>query len=140
MSVLVAIDFSERSAAAIRFAVEQLASERIDLLHVTAGGSVLPGAGLGAGDVEAARLDRAAGSERRAERALDDLLAQIPGPLRGEAFVRRGVPADCICHEAASYRCVVVSTAGRSGLSAMLIGSVAEQVVRRSPVPVVVVR
>ena len=40
----------------------------------------------------------------------------------------------------AGYELVIVSTRGRTGLAHVLIGSVAERVVRHSPVPVLVVR
>ena len=136
---LVAVDFSERSAAAVSLAVE-LAVGRdvfVDLLHVVGVGS-----GLGLGQPEAQdALSRAAMQEtRRTDRELESLLATIPRPHRGEAIIRAGVPADVICQESASYSLVIVATAGRTGLQAVLIGSVAEEVVRNAPVPVLVVR
>ena len=50
-------------------------------------------------------------------------------------------PGCTICDVAAKgYELVVVSTNGRTGLSHILIGSVAERVVRHAPIPVLVVR
>ncbi|MBU7031468.1 MAG: universal stress protein, partial [Theionarchaea archaeon] len=41
---------------------------------------------------------------------------------------------------AADHDLVVVGTLGRSGISHLLLGSVAEKVVRHAPVPVLVVK
>jgi nucleotide-binding universal stress UspA family protein len=52
-----------------------------------------------------------------------------------------GDPASALLHELkqGSYGLVVVGTHGRTGLSRVLLGSVAEKLVRLSPVPVVTV-
>ena len=52
----------------------------------------------------------------------------------------KGHPAHEIIEHAKDYDIVVVGTIGRSGLSYLLTGSVAEKVVRHAPVPVLVVR
>ncbi|AFZ74464.1 universal stress protein [Natronobacterium gregoryi] len=56
--------------------------------------------------------------------------------------IRRGVPQEEIVAVAEAERmdAIVVGTAGQSGLDKLLLGSVAEEVVRNSPVPVVTVR
>jgi nucleotide-binding universal stress UspA family protein len=53
-----------------------------------------------------------------------------------------GEPEHVIAGHAASgeYDSIVIGSHGRSGVSRVLLGSVAEKVVRRSPTPVVVVR
>jgi nucleotide-binding universal stress UspA family protein len=58
--------------------------------------------------------------------------------LPAECVVRFGDDADEILREAEAYGAdlVAVTTAGRSGLKRMAMGSVAEQVFRRSGVPV----
>ncbi len=52
----------------------------------------------------------------------------------------KGHPAHEIIEHAKDYDIVVMGTIGRSGLSYLLTGSVAEKVVRHAPVPVLVVR
>lgn len=52
----------------------------------------------------------------------------------------RGHPAEEIINQAGKFDLVVVGSLGRSGLTHLLIGSVAEKVVRHSPVPVLVVK
>ncbi|EMA35128.1 universal stress protein [Halobiforma nitratireducens] len=56
--------------------------------------------------------------------------------------VRHGVPQEEVVDVAKTnpIDAVVVGTVGRSGLDKILLGSVAEEIVRNSPVPVVTVR
>ncbi len=55
-------------------------------------------------------------------------------------LLAKGHPAHEIIEHAKDYDIVVMGTIGRSGLSYLLMGSVAEKVVRHAPVPVLVVR
>ena len=59
-----------------------------------------------------------------------------------ESLVVEGTPADALLEVAAERGAdlIAIGTHGRRGLRRLLVGSVAESVVRRSPVPVVVVR
>jgi len=59
-----------------------------------------------------------------------------------EKHVREGHPAQVILDSVAEWKVdlVVMGTHGRRGLDRVLLGSVAEEVVRRSPVPVITVR
>lgn len=52
--------------------------------------------------------------------------------------IEEGQPADSIVRAAEEVDVVVMSTHGRTGLAHLLMGSVAEKVVRHSPVPVLV--
>jgi nucleotide-binding universal stress UspA family protein len=55
-------------------------------------------------------------------------------------LVVEGSPAKKIIEIAADFDLVVMGTLGRSGLSKLLIGSVAERVARYAPCPVLIVR
>ncbi len=57
-----------------------------------------------------------------------------------EPVVAEGHPANEIIEHAADHDLVVMGTLGRSGLSHLVMGSVAEKVVRHASVPVLVVR
>lgn len=75
--------------------------------------------------------------------ALDEL--DIPASADGiqiYVHVRLEPPAKALIRAAADYQaeCIVVGTHGRSGLERMLLGSVAEELVRRAPCPVRVER
>lgn len=74
-----------------------------------------------------------------AKRALDGLAAKH-GVTR--AFLREGDPATEVLAAVEELRpkMLVLGTHGRRGLSHLLLGSVAEKIVRRATVPVVTVR
>lgn len=78
----------------------------------------------------------------RAEDAVEDTVALLADDVPIETAVVEGVPKTAILEhvDAEAIDMVVMSTHGRTGLDHYLIGSVAEKVVRRSPVPVVTVR
>ena len=78
----------------------------------------------------------------RADRAIETTVAALSEPLAVETAVVEGVPKTAILDyiDEAGMDMVVMGTHGRTGLDHYLIGSVAEKVVRRSPVPVVTVR
>ncbi len=57
-----------------------------------------------------------------------------------EPEVAEGHPANEIIEHAKDHDLVVMGTLGRSGFSHLLVGSVAERVVRHAPIPVLVVR
>lgn len=76
-----------------------------------------------------------------AVRSLAEVHAIFPPELRGEALVVRGdKPADEIAARAAGYDLLVVGTAARHGPPRSWLGSVAEKLIRTSPVPVLVAR
>jgi nucleotide-binding universal stress UspA family protein len=78
----------------------------------------------------------------RAEAAVDNTVAVLPDGLGVERVVDSGVPHETIVEygKSADMDVVVMGTHGRTGLDHYLIGSVAERVVRQSPVPVLTVR
>jgi nucleotide-binding universal stress UspA family protein len=83
------------------------------------------------------RLDAGVRADRTHE--LRDMAARAAhGGLRVEAVVKEGRPHEVIVEEARSLGAdlIVMGTHGRAGLPRMLLGSVAERVVRTSPVPV----
>ena len=57
-----------------------------------------------------------------------------------EISVKEGTPVKVILDESANYDIIVMGTLGRTGMSKLLMGSVAERVVRASQCPVLVVR
>ena len=141
--VLVPVDGSEQSWAAFEHALESFEGERLTVLHVV---DPMEGvyAGVDGDFYDSGAHDRAmergeefgAEARRRAEEA--DVLSSTVV----ETAVESGRPARTIVEYAEEHDVdhVVVGSHGRSGLSRILVGSVAETVMRRSPVPVTVVR
>ena len=78
----------------------------------------------------------------RAERAVDDAVGALPDDVAVERHVESGVPhAEILDYaDAAGVDVIVMGTHGRTGIDRYLIGSIAERVVRQSPVPVLTVR
>ncbi|MFD1646606.1 universal stress protein [Haloarchaeobius litoreus] len=78
----------------------------------------------------------------RADVAIEGTVEALPDDLPVETYRREGVPRKEILGfvEDEPVDMVVMGTHGRTGLDHYFIGSVAEQVVRTSPVPVVTVR
>lgn len=139
--ILVAVDFGELTSKTISFA-QTLAgdSATIDLLHVLVGRPSSLGLAL-----PAARelVDSLIDKEREFWAAkLGEIMATIPEALRGECLLKEGLAAEVIVETAVAggHDFIAVATHGRTGFEHILIGSVAERVVRLATVPVVVVR
>lgn len=81
------------------------------------------------------------GAEDDARQRLSDIAGENP-PMSYEVCVVTGDPAGSIIASALEQGAdaIVMATHGRTGLSHFFLGSVAERVVRESPVPVMTVR
>jgi nucleotide-binding universal stress UspA family protein len=137
MPILVPVDGSDPARAALELACEDHPSEELLVLHVVDPVRALATGGVGGFDrgMEAAQDD----GERLLERAAS--LAADRG-VDVETEIGFGAPARVILEYARlpGTERVVIGSHGRSGAARVLLGSVAETVVRRSPVPVTVAR
>lgn len=137
--VLYATDFSDSSDHALPLA-KQLAKTdraRVTLLHVVE----LPITYF----EEPLTIEPARGLEARAAQALDKLAGDVAsgGTIEVKTRTRIGRPAAellATLDEDRSIDLVVLGSHGRTGIKRVLLGSVAEQVVRHAPCPVLVVR
>ena len=57
-----------------------------------------------------------------------------------DMVIKEGTPVKVILEQSANFDIIVMGTLGRTGMSKLLMGSVAERVVRASQCPVLVVR
>ncbi len=148
--VLVPVDFSPGSESAARYAfwLAGRLGARLRLLHVFAG---LGHASAGvAPDLRDELLAAGRQAREQAGRDLTDLAARLvqtagsaPAPKPETAVVdSRASTADAIVEAAreAQADLIVMGTHGRSGLRRMVLGSVAEQVVRSAGCPVLTLR
>lgn len=137
--ILVPVDGSARSLDALRYAIESFPDASYTAFHVIQGGGGDLGAFAGmTGDLpdEGAAMSRSEEILEEAQILGEELEAQVK-PARG-----RGRPDRLILDEAeeGGYDLIVIGSHGREGVSRVLLGSIAEKVVRRSPVPVLVYR
>jgi len=137
--ILVPTDFSECSAAAARLAAmlaRQLGAV-IDAITVVDTAPLQEAYGD-----EAYRNERIAFIASRARTHLEEFVAAHLSGVSVDVHVRDGDTYVEIDAAAKDLSCdlVVMGTHGRTGLAHLLVGSVAEKVVRHSPVPVLTVR
>ena len=134
--ILVAVDFSENSARALDLALELGGRLGVDV-HALHGCVLLAHALAEGAHPEASDFEARVKAE--IERQLTALQASAKG--RGVDLVTHrvdGNPAECVLAEARRLGAdlICLGTHGRSGLDRLLLGSIAERVLRLSPVPV----
>lgn len=138
MKFVVACDGSEPSLRALRHAVKlaRAAGAELDLITVIEEPPVSPfvqWAGLDPGYVRELL-------ERNAEHARQASLEVTRGAgVQAEFRTLRGRPVDVLLQEARGADLLVLGTHGYRGLDRVLLGSVAESVLRRAQVPLLVV-
>ncbi len=142
---LVPIDFSEYAERALDYAIDlakQLGA-RLTLLHVVSA-HIMPELPLTIDETtETVPEGYMRELEKRAQQGLEQYLkrAQDAG-VTGDVVVVHGIPFQSIIDTAKDRNAdlIVMGTHGRTGLKHVLLGSVAEKVVRFAPCPVLVTR
>ena len=138
--LLVPTDFSEYANYALDYAIElaQKLQARLTILHVAETTSM---------EVAESATPRSPVDEQeqeaRVEQGLATSLKRVrDAGLEGATIVVHGVPFQLIIDtaESADVDLIVMGTHGRTGLAHVLMGSVAERVVRLAPCPVLVTR
>ena len=139
-TILVPVDFSNCSRQGLEYAIG-FASEfgaKIILLHATYLGYVYSCEGTAIYDIHA--LQEAA--RKTAERKMRELIQSLNfGAVKVETMLTEGSPVIDICAFAKDHDVdlIITSTHGFTGFTHVLIGSIAEQVLRHSPCSVLVV-
>lgn len=137
--VLVPVDFSEHSDRALEFGKElcEKFDAELHLLHV-----------LDVRITGAPQFALGLAIPQREEESADEVMAELnklPGGDWSRAVVRattHGSPFDALVKYAKDNEIdlIALGTHGRTGLSHALLGSVAENVARHAPCPVLIVR
>ncbi|WP_058997370.1 universal stress protein [Haloarcula sp. CBA1127] len=139
--ILVPVDSSDQATVACSFAAEEHPDATIVLLHV-----INPAeAGYSAeASIPSFSEEWYEKQKATAEDLLDELEAEVTesGVESVERVVEVGRPTKVIVEYADEHDInqIVMGSHGRSGMSRILLGSVAEIVVRRASIPVTVVR
>jgi nucleotide-binding universal stress UspA family protein len=140
--ILVPVDASECSQRALKSAIElaELAGGSIDILHVAPRPieyAPLEEWIFGA-DREPEQLDEKV--KETATRLLEKAFEDVGSPENVGCRVELGVPSERIVSVAEqAYDLVVMGTTGRTGAARVLMGSVAERVVRTCKIPVLTI-
>lgn len=137
-TLLCPVDFSQMSRAVLDYAVFMAQSHQaqlklihvVDQLHGFDSYKIL----------HMTAIEITHEMERQARTQLKELVATLPIPATFD--IRFGRAADEIVIQAKEdeVELIVMGSHGRSGISHLLVGSVAESVVRHAPCPVLVVR
>lgn len=136
--VLVPVDFSASTAAALRYA-RNVAKEFDAVIHVLHVVRIVGGRAWVARvslDAESRELMAAA------HQGLGKLIGVLWGnEIPAKTVIREGRPYDVIVEEALAMRAdlMVVGASGHTGLQGLFAGDTVQQVVRRAPCPVLVV-
>ena len=136
-------DLSRPARTALPHALQLVAGSKGELVivHVlpTVAAYLSPEiAGLPWGQID--RANRLIG-KKKLDQITNGIQAEHP-ELRVHNVLAKGVVAEEVLRVARRLRCglIVLATHGRTGLKHVLMGSVAENVVRRAPCPVLIVR
>jgi nucleotide-binding universal stress UspA family protein len=139
--ILFPTDFSESSLEALPYGVELAALFNAELLilHVVPALPPMPSDAQYTSDIAKLASKLRADAEAKLQESLQ---GKIPSELKTHRILVRGRAADCILGAIEEHKAdlVVISTHGLTGWRHVLMGSVAEKVVRMSPVPVLSVR
>jgi universal stress protein A len=135
-TILCPVDFDENSVVALDKAAEiaRHFGSTIILVHVlelvlTSGEIYAPPAMF-------------ADQEKAARAKLEDVAKQKLGGIQHEALIYTGDVVGCIMQAETKHKpdLIVIATHGRKGLKRMILGSVAEAVVRKAACPVLTIR
>jgi nucleotide-binding universal stress UspA family protein len=147
--VVLATDGSRNASRALGFLLARLepsAGARVKVVRVLEPvlprtRALLPAPVRGAVIASAARVNAERARQARREVAGAAVLLKRAG-WRARGIVREGVPLVELLREAATFRAdlLVVGARGTGGVARLLLGSVAEGVLDRSPVPVLLVK
>lgn len=128
--ILVPLDFSSSSAAALALARKNFPEAKLRLIHVLNPSQV-------AGNIQSPAMPELTRFELENEvrQRLSELVSDSE-----ELVIRLGTAAELIIKEAEEWQAdlITMGTHGRTGINYFLHGSVAEQVVRHSRLPVLI--
>lgn len=139
--ILVPIDFSDYSKMALDYAVEFAKKFNSQLFLIYVIEPIVYPSDFGLGQVPISSIDMEIQS--RAEDEMQKLINEkVPKETKVSWIVRVGKPFIEIINEAKEKDCdlIIIATHGHTGIEHILFGSTAEKVVRKSPIPVLVLR
>jgi len=137
--VVVGVDGSPGSAAALRVAAEEAAQRGLPLRIVCAWE---PAAGTYVGEAFAPTADGFVEAEHHAEEVLRTALERVAvgaPAVETEALAVEGSPAKVLIEQARDAALLVVGSRGRGAAASHLLGSVSQKLSHHAPCPLVIV-
>lgn len=135
--VLVPMDDSEMAERALRYALKVHPNAEITVLHVVGE----PSSMMGRATEIALADDPQTAAQEHASEVFDrarEIAAESDSEI--ETVVRVGHPARAVLNMTTDFDTVVIGSHGGSLADRLLVGNIAEKIVRRSAAPVTVVR
>jgi len=140
--ILVPVDFSDSSRAALEYAqgLAEPFDAQIDVLHVWfTPAYISPSVAVQVAKGETETLEIIAEREAKEQmKAFLESAGSSDGPIN--IRIEYGYEPTTITTAAEGYDLIVMGTHGRSGVSHLIMGSVAEKVIRHAPCPVLCIR
>ena len=141
--VVVAVDGSAGSRAALQFAMEDAVRRGVPVEAVVAYRSPNSWTDfevVGRAETERMRARMRGEAEARVRAVVDDLTRSLPGPLPDVAVrAVEGAPADALIRASHGADLLVVGSRGHGGFSSVLLGSTSMQLALHATCPVTVV-
>lgn len=136
--ILVPLDGSEKSWNALEFAIDEFPTATFHVLHVI---DPVEAGYTATATVPGYTEEWYEQARERADELFDDARDRVDDSSI-ETATEVGRPSRVIVEYAEEHGVdqIVMGSHGRSGVTRILLGSVAEAVVRRSPVPVTIIR
>lgn len=138
-NILVPYDGSAAAREALMYAVDRFEAAEFTILYVM---DPMVDYGRQRAFPGYTDADEFTTEREKAEHLLEEALADLPAELDVESSLAVGNPARAIIKHADEREIdhIVIGSHGRSGIARFLLGSTAETVLRRSAVPVTVIR
>jgi nucleotide-binding universal stress UspA family protein len=134
--ILVGVDGSPNSTAAMRWALDEARRRSCEVEALLAWHDPLDTSGYGYLGVDISDIE--AGSRAQLDGLVDAARALAPD-VEVKGVLARGSPSRCLIEAAGDADLVVVGRRGHNAARRLVLGSVSERVVRKSPSTVVVV-
>jgi len=140
--IVVGVDGSDASRAALRWAIEEARLRHADVVAVHTW--VMPTFPAEIGYVPQVDFtEMLPGLEQSAQRLVEGVVAEVGGDDPGvevRAVAAEGTPAAVLLEEAADAELLVVGSRGRGGLTGLLLGSVSQRLAQHAPCPLLIHR
>lgn len=136
--ILVAVDESDFSIKTAQAAYELAKTTNASLCLMSVVDPAIVAVGA---DSVVYPIEQLGSLKETAEAVVTKIKSSLGAEINIEVYIGEGKPSDEIINQAAAWKAnlIVMGTHGRTGLMHMILGSVAENVIRHATIPVMVI-